>query len=405
MKRGHLSEYFAGVAVKRLRAVETSVDRSNQHEFNGVASLKRLFGPAHGNIRFPAKFIYLSDSDDNPLTSDGFLTWYDARENIPTRSEHRLYFPSNPAIDRSTEGDLLVLARKPDNSVLVVVAEKDTTISNQVEWLFGVNDLTQEGYFVRDNLETERDRIALTSRLILESIGIEVGAPPDSHLEDMLRMFSGVFPPTRAFSAYARSTMPDADSRIAPDSTLMAWMEREESLFRTLERHLIVNRLSKGFGDDVEDFISFSLSVQNRRKSRVGLALENHLEEVFTSSGVRHARAATTENNSKPDFLFPGAAEYRDKSFDTSLLTMLGVKSTCKDRWRQVLSEADRVTTKHLLTMEPAISVNQTDEMRSKNLQLVLPQSLHSTFRPAQQEWLLNVEELVALLRNRQNRT
>jgi hypothetical protein len=33
---------------------------------------------------------------------------------------------------------------------------------------------------------------------------------------------------------------------------------------------------------------------------------------------------------------------------------MLGSKSTLKDRWRQVLDEADRITHKHLLTLSRA---------------------------------------------------
>ena len=44
MRRGQLSDYFAGVAVKRLSAVETSPTTSNQHEFNGSGPLRRLFG-------------------------------------------------------------------------------------------------------------------------------------------------------------------------------------------------------------------------------------------------------------------------------------------------------------------------------------------------------------------------
>ncbi len=52
---------------------------------------------------------------------------------------------------------------------------------------------------------------------------------------------------------------------------------------------------------------------------------------------------------------------------------MLGVKSTCKDRWRQVLSEAARIPDKCLLTVEPGISENQTNEMQANRLQLVLP--------------------------------
>jgi len=157
----------------------------------------------------------------------------------------------------------------------------------------------------------------------------------------------------------------------------MAWMEREEILFRTLEKHIIGERLSHGFDGDVDGFISFSLSVQNRRKSRAGLALENHLEILFQECGIKYSRTPVTENKSKPDFIFPGQAEYHDPAFNKINLTMLGVKSSCKDRWRQVLAEADRIKRKHLLTLEAAISKNQTDEMESKELQLVLPKDIH----------------------------
>ncbi len=156
----------------------------------------------------------------------------------------------------------------------------------------------------------------------------------------MLENFKGIFPTTREFSAYARSTLKDIVPQDGADDVLMAWLEREEILFRTLERHLIGDRLTQGFDGDVYSFISFSLSVQNRRKSRVGLSLENHLESLFTALGVRYSRTAVTENKTKPDFLFPGHAEYHDPAFNHLNLIMLGVKTTCKDRWRQVLAEA-----------------------------------------------------------------
>jgi hypothetical protein len=402
MKQGHLSEYFTGVAAKRLSAVEADIFRSHQHEFNGVEPLKRLFGQAKGKQTFPARFIYLNDHDDDPVIADGFLTWYDARERHPTRSEHRLYFPTTTVSECAAEGDVLVIGRRPDASVLVVVAENGSTIANQVQWLFGVTDLAHPGYSVREELETEQDRIAFASRLILENIGVVVEPPADTHLDDMLHRFGGNFPPTREFSAYARSTVAGINPADGIDAALMAWMEREEILFRTLERHLIGDRLTAGFGGDVDGFISFSLSVQNRRKSRVGYALENHLESVFAALGIRYSRAAVTENKAKPDFLFPGAAEYHDPQFSALGLTMLGVKSTCKDRWRQVLAEADRIQRKHLLTLETAISTNQTDEMQAKQLQLVLPRQLHSTYSAAQQQWLMDVAAFTALVRARQ---
>ena len=182
----------------------------------------------------------------------------------------------------------------------------------------------------------------------------------------------------------------------------MAWMEREEILFRTLERYMVADRLAKGFEGDVDSFMSFSLSVQNRRKSRVGLALENHLEELFAGCGIRYSRTAVTENRSKPDFIFPGQAEYHNPAFNPLNLTMLGVKSTCKDRWRQVLAEADRIERKHLLTLEAAISTNQTSEMQAKKLQLVLPRGLRATYTEEQQAWLMDISSFTALVRERQ---
>ena len=184
----------------------------------------------------------------------------------------------------------------------------------------------------------------------------------------------------------------------------MAWMEREEILFRTLERHLIGDRLTEGFHGDVDGFIAFSLSVQNRRKSRVGHALENHLEIMFMENGIRYKRAAVTERKSKPDFLFPGVVEYHDPGFNPLNLTLLGVKSTCKDRWRQVLAEGDRISRKHLLTLETAISTNQTDEMQAKQLQLVLPRALHSTYTASQQSWLVDIADFTELVLERQEK-
>ncbi|MCK9528595.1 MAG: type II restriction endonuclease [Syntrophales bacterium] len=407
MKKGYLSQYFEGVAVKTLSTVEADVLTSNQHEFNGVEGLRNILGEPEGKERYPAKFLYLTDSEDEPVMEEGFLTWYDARQRARLergvmRREYRLYFPTNLVSQCGNAGDILVIAKRPDKTLLSIVAEAGTTISQQILWLFGVSDLSHPGFSVRDELETEQDRIEFASRFILESIGIPVEISEDTYLDEMIRKFSGGFPTTREFSAFARSTLSDIQAQDDRDEVLMAWMEREEILFRTLEKHIIGERLSQGFDGDVDGFISFSLSVQNRRKSRAGLALENHLEIMFRECGVRYSRTPVTENKSKPDFIFPGENEYHDKNFDSLRLTMLGVKSSCKDRWRQILAEADRIERKHLLTLEAAISKGQTDGMQSKNLQLVLPRMLHSTYSEEQQSWLMDVTAFTDLVMERQ---
>lgn len=402
MKAGYLSDYFSAVAAKRLSAVEADLFRSNQHEFNGVEALKRIFGQASGKQKFKARFIYLNDHDESPIASDGFLTWYDARERHATRSEHRLYFPTTTVSQCAAENDLMVIGMRPDGSVLVVVAENSSTIANQVRWLFGLSDLAHPGFSVREELETAQDRIEFAATFILEEIGVEIENKEESHLDTMLAKFGPSFPSTAEFSAFSRSTLKDVSAKEDPDKVLMAWMEREEILFRTLERHLIAERLTEGFASDVDGFIGYSLSVQNRRKSRVGRALENHFEVILAERGIRYARGAVTENKAKPDFLFPGEEEYRDTDFNPLRLTMLGVKSTCKDRWRQVLAEADRIQQKHLLTLESAISTNQTDEMAQKSLQLVVPGGLHGSYTADQQGWLMNVASFVNLVEERQ---
>ncbi|MCF7986875.1 MAG: hypothetical protein K9L60_04840, partial [Methylovulum sp.] len=66
--------------MKRLSRVEVDALSSNQHEFNGVEGLRDMLGEPEGKVRYEAKFLYLTDYDDDPIIEDGFLTWYDARQ-------------------------------------------------------------------------------------------------------------------------------------------------------------------------------------------------------------------------------------------------------------------------------------------------------------------------------------
>lgn len=103
-------------------------------------------------------------------------------------------------------------------------------------------------------------------------------------------------------------------------------------------------------------------------------------------------------------FLFPDLATYQAAPADgDARLTMLGAKSTCKDRWRQVLAEAEKISRKHLLTLEPGISEPQTHQMEASSLQLVVPRPVHSSYTEAQQGWLWSVADFIAEVRARQD--
>lgn len=405
MKRGYLSEYFEGVAIKTLSRVDIT-PRSNQHEFGTIKEMREFMGIPQGGEHWhlPTRFIYLDD-DDEPIREDDQLTYYDTRFNQPKRKpEYRCYYRSSQVTQLAQEGDLLVVAkRRGDEGMLVIVAAAESTVAGQLEWLFGLSQTAFPGFSVRTELEQEQDRIGFAATFILESIGVEVESnPQQSFLDVMLEKFGPVFPPTRAFSAFARSTLADLDPREDPDAVLMAWMEREEILFRTLEKHIVGDWLQRSFTGEVEDFMKQSLSIQNRRKSRAGSALEGHLATLFAARGIAFTSQAKTENNAKPDFLFPTGGAYHRPSYPQEGLTMLAVKTTCKDRWRQVLSEANRVPKKHLLTLESAISTNQTDEMASWQLTLVVPTPLQASYTLAQRQWLWSLNNFTASVTEKQ---
>mgnify|MGYP000010220597 CR=1 FL=1 len=391
-----LKQFFSGVAAKRLSAVEADQSVSHQHEFNGINRFRSMLGNSKQTFR--TVFLYLDD-DHDPVRATGLTTWYDARENQPSRSaEYRLYFPSTEVSEKFAPGDLLIVARQTSGELLIVAAPDSSSIGDQLQWLFGLESLTGE-YVVREGDAIDRD-VDYVVRWVLESIGIE-SPVPEADADLLVRQFGTTMPSTRVFSIFARERSPDCDPMVDPDHSIMVWLETEERYFRAFERMLVEARLRAGFVDggevvDVDGFIQFSLSVQNRRKSRAGHALENHLEHVFVSRHIRCIRGATTEGKSKPDFLFPGREQYHNQAFPTGQLTVLGAKATCKDRWRQVLGEADRLRTKHLVTLEPSISTSQTDEMRSREVQLVLPKQIHKTYTSSQREWLWSVSDFTA---------
>lgn len=403
MRRGMLSDLFIGVVAKRLTLVETITPRSNQHEFQGTRPLRRLLGD-NDRRGIPTRFIWIT-GEQEALAEDGFMSWSNVRKGKPRAPEYHLYYSGNAVTELMEPGDMLFLALRRDGSILIIVTPS-ATIQNQLVWLFGIEE-QPEFAFTFQEIEGEHNaELDFAARYILDELGIEPEEPEADQLDNLIEPFGLVFPKTRAFSELARTSLPDVSALDDPDGALVMWMEREEQLFRRLERRIVAERIGNGFqspdGADVDGFLAFSLGVQNRRKARAGQALENHLEAVFTVQQIRYARGAETENRNRPDFLFPGQEEYRDAAFPAARLTMLGAKSTLKDRWRQVLSEAVRIEEKHLLTLEPGVSENQTDEMRAKLLRLVVPRPLHETYRPPQQAWLMDLAGFLQIVRNRQ---
>lgn len=403
MKRGFLSEYFEGIAVKTLSSVDATPARSNQHEVGTTAAMRQFLGAERRESN--ATFVWLGREQDS-FSEVGSLTHYDARENQPhRRPEWRLYYKSNAVTESMAEGETLFLAKRTDGTLLFIVTPPESTMQNQLLWLFGFESQPKLGFDAHRVTGDDDAELDFAARLVLDEIGIEYEDPRANTLDSIIERFGSTFPKTRDFSDLARLTLPTVDARDDPDAALLAWLEHEEALFRRLERRIVSDRISEGFGSgesvDVDGFLQYSLQVQNRRKSRMGRSFEHHLEAVFRAQELQFDVQARTEHGNTADFLFPGITAYRDTDFPSDRLTMLAAKSTCKDRWRQVLPEAARVWPKHLITLEPAISSSQLDQMRLERLQLVLPAELLSTYGPDQVSGLMTTAGFIALVRER----
>ncbi len=400
-----LAEFFTEIAWKRLKEVEISPS-SNQHEFNGGMALRKIFGEGDETLRMKARIIYLCDDESSCGSGETVVTWYNARKKKSEirKAEYRLYYPSISVMSRARVGDLLVIGIRPNRELFIIIAANGSTSENQLISLLNIQDevyIDEKSFEMRTKAENSCVEIGYVQKMILDELGIPLNDHDDDLLDIMISIFNNTFPSTKAFSDFARDSCGGINAFDDPDKAIISWMDREESLFRSMERHLLKERLRQPF-DDLDEFLKISLSVQNRRKSRVGQALENHIEAIFVRDNIFYSRGTITENRSRPDFLFPRGENYRDDLFPETLLTVLGVKSTCKDRWRQVLSEAKRIKRKHLFTLQPSITPNQTNEMFANDLCLVIPQSVHITYRQSQMSGIISLKEFLQQVSSRQ---
>lgn len=298
-----LYDVFSSVAYKTLTQVDLPEQGSHQHEINGVASLREFFKTPE-KINGRINWHYFAD-DEEPASEIGVFTFYDARAKSADRtrrSEWRFYY-TGQFLDHANPGDALILAKTEKGEVFGLIFEQASNWLRAARVLFGFEGAQGQFQLLPEEALSERE-LELQRQLILEELGLDISLPTEPADEELVvERFGRSFPTTKAMSDFARSLI-DVDATKS-DQALTEWIAREEKLFRALERVIVEERLHAGF-TNVDDFIGFSLSVHNRRKSRMGNALQNHLEALFLANQLRFSKQIKTEGKNKPDFLFPG---------------------------------------------------------------------------------------------------
>lgn len=187
-----------------------------------------------------------------------------------------------------------------------------------------------------------------------------------------------------------------------PDNRLMKRRDCEFQIFRSVEEAIELPVIKAGF-TSIDDFIARAQTILQRRKARSGRSLELHTREIFIEERLREGKdfvhQPESDKDKRPDFLFPSEEAYKDSSYPSAKLRMLAVKTTCKDRWRQILNEADRIPQKHLLTLQEGVSESQFREMTGAGVQLVVPSPLISAFPKSVQPHIQSLESFIGDVR------
>lgn len=136
IRRGLLSDLFTGVVAKKLTLVETVTRRSNQHEFQGTKPFRNLFGE-DDQRQIPTRFVWLSGEQEG-MSEDGFVSWSNVRKGKPRAAEYHLYYSGNAVTEAMQVDDTIFLARRPDGSIMIIIAPGDSTVDSQLRWLFGI---------------------------------------------------------------------------------------------------------------------------------------------------------------------------------------------------------------------------------------------------------------------------
>lgn len=220
---------------------------------------------------------------------------------------------------------------------------------------------------------------------------------------------NGKFPETKVMAKIARQIQGeiynhDEYIRTYPDRKLIDWTIEEYRVFKAVEHALEWPIIERGF-NSIDEFIELAKSLINRRKSRSGKSLEHHLSALFSGNDISFESQVVTEGNKTPDFIFPSGEAYHDPAFITSRLTSLAAKTTCKDRWRQILNEADRLRgeTKFLCTLQQGISSKQMEEMAAEKVRLVVPKPYIRTYPGEWQKEIWSISKFIEYIKEKES--
>lgn len=438
MKWGSIREEFSGFGWKRLSDHEVDPKVSNGHEFQGVNALRTVLGEERRE-KIPTDYYLMGDDIfDRPSVLEvisATASWYDSREHDRNRSaEWRLYYPG-PAgsIQKlSKAGDLMIIGRRNTGRLAVFLVQKNTSAEAAFVNLLRIPEQTRRTHHGTFSLEARKGDIGPSAAELIEQLALSMEQfesaeiPPPFPLsgpsasgdeqvqriaEEMANRWQGRLGSCAEVDLIVRevTALTATDIRANPDSALIRWMEAAEGAYRIWESAYLAGfirplRNDTSVTDELlaEKISREWMSLRQGRVSRAGTMMELFLCRIFDKADIRYEWGARIEGGKLPDFVFPGAREYADKTFPDTSLRILGAKTSLKDRWRQILAEGDRVSKKHGVTRDISVTRKMFTQMQEASFFVVIPEQLKSQYMdPAPN--LITLDEFIGEVRDIQS--
>lgn len=389
MKKLDLRKYFDSIIAKRLSEVEVAPKKSNQHEFNATSAMKKLFGKERK--KFETKFIYLCDEKE-PVTCLAFMTWYDAREKNPLRSEYRLFYKSTPVSSLAAPGDYLFLCKLQDGKLLAIITKKDSMMGQRIRWLFGTEpaNLFETGFLNANDASCE-----MIADTILELIGVDARGRENPELAlNLEEVYGNCLPTFEQFCDLARKRSGiEPDTQVA-DEAIMSWMYCQEELVCAMRRYL--QKLhEQGTTGIAGDFCRLEKLVNGKWQED---ALMSHM------CALLQARKICFESNSSENqsLMLPGWKENHDGSYPAGRLSLIEFQTLMDDSNSTLARDRTNAPVTYVVTMDPGLTTEQIEALEKRKIQPVIPGPVQKLYNGKNVFWFLSVEELLQLLIEKQ---
>jgi hypothetical protein len=116
------------------------------------------------------------------------------------------------------------------------------------------------------------------------------------------------------------------------------------------------------------------VSAGQRSKSRAGYSFEWHVHRMLTDGGIPFQEQRFI-GNQRPDFILPSLKVYKNPSRAHGDAFILSLKTSLRERWKQVLSE-NKTSDLFLGTVDDGIAGETVEEMNDHGIYLVVPEHL-----------------------------